>query len=72
MPVKTQNGGVIAQFSATGRDDGVSQVLHRFPRMSLAAGGQDRQSVDCRGVAFEHAVGEEHQPVAGLPRVATQ
>ena len=41
-------------------------MLHRFARVHLATGRQNRRDVDALGVSLEHAVGEEHDPVAWL------
>jgi hypothetical protein len=66
MPVETQRRGVVAQFAAALLEDGPGEVLHRLAGVHVHAGGQDGGDVHARGVALQHAVGDEHQPVAHL------
>src|SRR4051812_20752106 len=41
-------------------------MLHGFARVHLATGRQHRRDVDAFRVSLEHAVGQEHDPVAWL------
>src|SRR3954464_10371602 len=41
-------------------------MLDGFARMHFSTGRQNRRDVDAFGVSLEHAVGEEHDPVAWL------
>jgi transaldolase len=64
VPVEAEDGRVVAKLSTARFDHAPSQVLHRFARVQVPAGGQDRHGVDRGGVAFEHPVGEEDEAVA--------
>ena len=44
----------------------MGEVLDRLAGVHVPACGQDRRDVHVRGVAFQHTVGDEHQPVAHL------
>ena len=66
MPVEAQRRGVVAEPATTDFEDRPSEILYRLARMHIGAGGQDRADVHERGVALQHAVGDEHQPVANL------
>ena len=64
VPVRAEDGRVVAKLSAARFDHAPGQALHGFARVQLPAGGQDRHGVDGCGVAFEHPVGEKDEPVA--------
>jgi len=68
VPVKAQDRGVVAQVSAAGPDDRSREVLDRLPGVQVPARGQDGEGIDRPDVALQHAVGQEHEPVAGLER----
>ena len=69
-PCQSRHIAVASSLSSpSGRlEDGLDEVLHRFARMHLRARRDHGLDVDAGGVALEHAVGEEHQPVTGLER----
>jgi hypothetical protein len=48
--------------------DRLGEVLNRLAGMHIDARGQDGGDVQARGVALQHAVGDEDQPVADLQR----
>ena len=68
MPIETQRRGVVAQHAAALLEDRLSEVLHRLARVHVHASGEDGGDVQARGVALQHAVGDEHEPVAHLQR----
>ena len=68
MPVETQRRGVVAELATADFEDRPSEILYRLARMHIGARGQDRADVHERRVALQHAVGDEHQPVADLQR----
>jgi hypothetical protein len=43
-------------------------MLHRLARMHVCALDQNCGDVHALGIALQHAVGDEHQPVAYLQR----
>ena len=66
MPVETQSCGVVAEIAAACPKDCLGEVLHRLASMHMRACAQDGSDVHTRGVALQHAVGDEHQPVSYL------
>jgi hypothetical protein len=66
MPIETQRRGVVAELTATRLEDRLREVLYRLADVHVHAVGQDRGDVHARRVALQHAVGDEHQPVAHL------
>src|SRR5947209_1493620 len=64
MPIETQRRGVVAELATADFEDSPSEVLHRLTGMHVNAGGQDGADVHERGVALQHPVGDEDQPVA--------
>ena len=66
MPIETQRRGVVAELATADFEDSPSEVLHRLTGMHVDAGGQDGTDVHKRGVALQHPVGDEDQPVANL------
>jgi hypothetical protein len=65
MPIETQRRGVVVQLTLA-RSTASVQVLHCLAGVHVHARGQDGGDVHVRGVALQHAVGDEHQPVAHL------
>jgi len=66
VPVEAQGGGVVGEFPAEGVEDSVRQVLDGLAWMQMRALQDERRDVKALGIAFEHPVGQEEQPVAGL------
>jgi hypothetical protein len=44
----------------------MGEVLHRLAGMHVEALRQDREHVQASRLTFQHAVGDEHQPVSHL------
>ena len=66
VPVHAQDCCVVGQVVAGLLEDSVGECSDRFTRVQCSGLDDRCGEVDAGGVAFEHAVGEEHQPVAGL------
>ena len=66
MPVKAHDRRIVFGRTTGGLEYRMHEMLDRFSRMHLRAGLD--QCFDVHGVAFRHAVGEEHQSVTGLQR----
>ena len=66
MPIETNAVASSRSWPPLACEDRLSEVLHRLAGMHVACLGQDRRDVHVRGVALQHAVGDEHQPVAHL------
>lgn len=66
VPVEDQQAGVIGQDGSGDFDNEIAEDPHDLPGVQRAQVQQLRGEVQGGGAAFEHAVGEQHQPVAGL------
>jgi hypothetical protein len=68
MPIQAQSGRIVLEL-ATGRlEYRVDEVLNGLTGMHVRARDQQRSKVDRGDVAFQHAVGEEQQPITRLKR----
>src|SRR5690242_12051192 len=64
VPVEAERGRVIDEVPAGCGEDGLREVLYCLPRVEVGAAGDHGCDVDVAGVALQHAVGEEEQPVS--------
>ena len=72
VPVQTQHGGIVTERSVDGAQDGAGDLVDHLARVQIAGGRQQVEDVDAGGVAFEHAIGDQHEAVARLQRQRLQ
>lgn len=60
------NGRVVEQLPAGGLLHRAGQCLHCLPGVQVADLAEQVGDAGLDGVALQHPVGEQHQPVAGL------
>ena len=63
VPVEDHDGGVVAEVAAGGVQDRGAERVDDFAGMQVAGLAECGGDVEVRGVAFEHAVGDEDEPV---------
>ena len=68
VPVQAQHGGVVPERPPDGAQDGSGDLLDHLTRVQVAGGRQQTEDVGGRGVAFEYAIGDDHEAVAGQQR----
>jgi hypothetical protein len=68
MPVDAHRSCVVFEPPVGCVKQGKDDVLHRFSRMHVGPLDHERLEIEGRSVSFQHPVGDEHQPVAGLQR----
>src|SRR3954453_2200100 len=65
-PIQTQHRGVVVQVAARGVQHGLGELVDQLARVGAPAAAQHGGKIEVFGVAFEHAVGHQHDAVAGL------
>jgi hypothetical protein len=68
VPVEAQRRCVVLQVPPACLHCSPDEQLHRLARMLASALGKHRTHVHCCGSAFQHPVGEGHQPVTDAQR----
>ena len=68
VPVEDHDGGVVAKVAAGGLEDGGAECVDDFAGMQFAGLLECGGDVELRGVAFQHAVGDEDESVTRRQR----
>ena len=68
VPVENQDGGVVAEVACGRAEYRRAEFVDDFAGMEVAGLAEGSGDVEARSVAFQHAVGDEGEPIAGLER----
>jgi hypothetical protein len=67
-PVEDHDGGVVAEVAAGGAQDRRAECVDQLAGMQVAGVAEGVGDVEVAGVAFQHAVGDEDDPITRLQR----
>ena len=72
MPVEADDGGVVTQIAPGGPQNSRAERVNEFTGMHVPATPERLGNVKPLGVAFQHPIGHEHDPVTCLQRELLQ